>query len=123
MTSNETFQAAPVKPTVSHEDLEKLDIRVGTIETVEDVPKSNKLVKMMVNFGDHKRQIVVGMKKERENPREVEGLQALFVINLEPRDMMGETSEGMMFDIGYADHVVPVLAMPEKPVPNGTRAG
>jgi tRNA-binding EMAP/Myf-like protein len=47
----------------------------------------------------------------------------LFVINLEPRKMMGEVSEGMLFDIGYADGVSPVLAVPEKLVPNGARAG
>lgn len=123
MASEQTIKVAPVKPVIAFEDLEKVDIRVGTIESVEDVPKSNKLVKLRVNFGDHKRQIVVGMKKERDNPREIEGLQALFVVNLEPRDMMGETSEGMMFDIGYSDKVTPVLAMPEKPVPDGTRAG
>ena len=64
------------------------------------------------------------MKKERQNPKaEIEGKQALFVVNLKPRKMAGELSEGMIFDIGYADKVVPVLALPEKPVPNGTRAG
>ena len=63
------------------------------------------------------------MKKERENPREVEGKQALFVVNLEPRKMMGELSEGMMFDIGYSNEIIPVLAMPEKQVPNGVNAG
>jgi tRNA-binding EMAP/Myf-like protein len=64
------------------------------------------------------------MKKERQNPQaEIEGKQALFVVNLEPRKMAGELSEGMIFDIGYADKVVPVLALPEKPDPNGTRAG
>ena len=64
------------------------------------------------------------MKKERQNPKaEIEGKQALFVVNLEPRRMAGELSEGMIFDIGYADKVVPVLALPERPVPNGTRAG
>jgi hypothetical protein len=36
---------------------------------------------------------------------------------------MGEESNGMLFDIGYEDGIIPVLAMPEKPVPNGTRAG
>jgi len=60
---------------------------------------------------------------ERANPREIEGRQALFVLNLEPRKMAGEVSEGMLFDIGYADGVTPALAVPEKPVPNGTRAG
>ena len=79
---------------------------------------------MKVDFGDHTRSILVGMKKERQNPKaEIEGKQALFVVNLEPRKMAGELSEGMIFDIGYADKVVPVLALPEKPVPNGTRAG
>ena len=63
------------------------------------------------------------MKQESQNPQEIEGKQALFVLNLEPRKMMGEVSEGMLFDIGYANGIAPVLAMPEKPVPNGTRVG
>jgi tRNA-binding EMAP/Myf-like protein len=63
------------------------------------------------------------MRKERENPWEIEGKQALFVVNLEPKKMFGEVSEGMLFDIGYADGIVPVLAVPERPVPNGVRAG
>ena len=50
------------------------------------------------------------------------GKQALFVVNLEPRKMMGEVSEGMLFDIGHSDGLTPVLAVPEKEVPNGTRA-
>lgn len=114
---------APIKPAVAATALDALDIRVGTIVAVEDVPKSDKLVRLIVDFGDHRRQILAGMKLERENTREVEGLQALFVVNLEPRKMMGELSEGMLFDIGYADGIVPVLATPERPVPNGSRAG
>jgi tRNA-binding protein len=62
------------------------------------------------------------MKKERENPKELESKQALFVVNLPPRKMAGEVSEGMLFDIGYADGITPVLAVPEKSVPDGTRA-
>jgi tRNA-binding protein len=117
------FTAAPVKPTVGMEALEALDIRVGSIERVEEVPRSEKLMKLTVNFGDHSRTILAGMKKERENPKEIEGMQALFVLNLQPRKMAGGISEGMLFDIGYADGVTPVLAVPERPVPNGTRAG
>jgi len=113
----------PVKPTVKYEDLEKLDIRVGRIEKVEEVEKSDKLVRLVVNFGDHKRKILVGMKKERANVKEVEGKQALFIVNLEPKTMMGELSEGMLFDIGYANGIIPVLAEPEKEVPNGASAG
>jgi tRNA-binding protein len=117
------FTPAPIKPTIAHDVLESIDIRVGTIERVEDVANSNKLVKLTVNFGDHTRCILAGIKKERADPKEIEGKQALFVVNLAPKTMAGETSEGMMFDIGYADGVVPVMAVPEKPIPNGCRAG
>ena len=117
------FTPAPVKPIVSIEALNALDIRVGTIERVEEVPRSEKLMRLTVNFGDHKRTILAGIRKERANPREVEGRQALFIVNLEARKMAGELSEGMLFDIGYADGVTPALAVPERPVPNGTRAG
>ncbi len=69
------------------------------------------------------RSILAGIKKERENPKEIENKQALFVLNLPERKMAGEISQGMLFDIGYADKITPCLAMPEVPVPNGTRAG
>jgi len=114
---------ALLKPTISPELLEKIDIRVGTIRSVTDVPDSEKLVQLRVSFGDHERTIVAGMKKERANPREIEGKQALFVVNLEPRKMRGVVSEGMLFDLGYADGLGTALAMPEREVPNGTRAG
>lgn len=123
MAGSQDFTPAPIKPFVSFDAFEKLDIRVGTIDLVEDLPNSDKLVRLTVDFGDHKRRILAGIKQERADPREIQGRQALFVVNLEPRKMMGEVSEGMLFDIGYADGVTPVLAMPETPVPNGTRAG
>ena len=113
----------PIKPTISPELLNQIDIRVGTIERVEDVPRSDKLVKLTVNFGDFQRTVLVGMKQERADPGEVVGRQALFVVNLAPRKMMGEVSEAMLFDIGYADGITPVLAVPESPVADGTRAG
>lgn len=123
MNEGESFTQAAVKPNISPEALEKIDVRVGTIELVEDVSGSSKLVRLTVNFGDHRRTILAGMKQERENPKEVEGRQALFVVNLEPRRMAGEISEGMLFDIGYADGIRPVLAVPEGSVPDGVRAG
>lgn len=115
--------AEPVKTNITLDFLDKIDIRVGTIKSVEDVAKSDKLVKLTVDFGEFTRNILVGMKKERDNPKEIEGQQALFVVNLAPKKMAGEISEGMIFDIGYADGIIPVLAQPEKPVPNGTRVG
>jgi methionine--tRNA ligase beta chain len=113
----------PVKPTIGIDLLDKIDIRVGTILSVEDVAGSDKLVRLKVDFGNYQRQILVGMKQERANPNEIAGKQALFVVNLAPRKIRGELSEGMLFDIGYADGITPVLAVPENSVPNGTRAG
>ena len=97
------MKPAPIKPEISFADLEKLDIRIGTIQRVEDIASSKKLVKLVVSFGDHERSILAGLKQERENPKEIEGRQALFVVNLPPKKMAGETSEGMLFDLGYAD--------------------
>jgi methionine--tRNA ligase beta chain len=114
---------APIKPAISLDVLNQIDIRVGTIRSVSDVPNSDNLVQLRVSFGNHERTIVAGLKKERASPHEIEGRQALFVVNLEPRKMRGVVSEGMLFDIGYADGVRPVLAVPEAPVPDGTGAG
>jgi tRNA-binding protein len=117
------MESAPVKPIIEFEDFDKIDIRVGTIERVEDIEGSQKLVRLIVNFGAFKRTILAGIKQERANPQEIAGRQALFVVNLAPRKMMGELSEGMLFDIGYADGLTPVLAVPEKAMPDGSRAG
>lgn len=114
---------APIKPLIPHSLLEQVDIRVGTIANVEEVPKSRKLVRLHVDFGDHTRVILAGLKQERPDLSVLVGKQALFVVNLEPKPLAGELSEGMLFDLGYADGVTPALAVPESPVPNGTRAG
>ena len=119
----ETFKPAPIKPAISFDVIDQLDVRIGTIEKVEDLQGSDKLVKLTVNFGDHKRTILAGLKRERQDPKEIAGKQALFVVNLPPKKMMGQISEGMLFDIGYADGVLPALAVPERPVPDGARVG
>jgi tRNA-binding protein len=119
---NERTPAA-VKPTISIADVDKLDVRVGTIRSVDEVPTSSKLVKLNVDFGDHTRTILAGLKSERSDLQEIVGVQALFIVNLEPKRMAGEMSQGLLFDIGYADGITPVLAVPEHAVPNGVRAG
>jgi len=117
------MKVARDKPTIPIGLLDQIDIRVGTIKLVEDVKGSDKLLKLTVDFGDHTRTILAGMRQERDEPKRIEGVQTLFVVNLEPKRMRGEISEGMLLDIGYADGIKPVLALPEEEVPNGTRAG
>lgn len=112
-----------IKENITIDDLDKIDIRVGEIKSVEDVENSKKLMKLTVDFGDFERVILAGIKGERENPQEIVGKQGLFVVNLAPRKMAGIESHGMLFDIGYSSNIVPVLAVPEKKVPNGTIAG
>lgn len=117
------FKPAPVKPPVELGALDRLDIRVGTIEKVDEVGSSRKLCRLTVSFGDHHRTILAGIRGERADPREIEGSQALFMINLAPKEMAGEMSEGMLLDVGYADGLLPSLLLPERAVPDGTRAG
>ena len=117
------MKPAQVKPPISPDLLNQIDVRVETILTVTDVANSEKLVALEVSFGDHRRTVLAGMKRERANPREIEGKQALFVVNLPSRKMAGMVSEGMLFDIGYSDGITPVLAVPESGVPDGARAG
>jgi len=126
MSEEESMQEmtpAGVKPSVTLAELQRLDIRVGTILRVEEIEGSRSLVRLIVSFGDHERKILAGIKQERPDPSDLAGQQSLFVVNLEPRKMMGELSEGMLFDIGYEDGVRPALAVPERAVPNGSRAG
>ena len=117
------MDVAPIKAVTTFDVIDQLDIRVGTIEQVLEVAKSDKLMKLVVNFGAMTRNILAGIKQERSNPQELVGKQALFIVNLAPKKMAGEVSEGMLFDIGFSDGIKPVLAVPEVAVPNGARAG
>lgn len=114
---------APLRPTVKFEQLSALDIRVGTIVSVSPVANSNRLAKLRVSFGDHERQILAGLMQERQDVQALVGVQTLFVVNLEPKKMAGESSEGMLLDVGYADHLLPALVVLERAMPDGTRAG
>ncbi len=82
--------------TITIQDFTKLDLRVGTIEHCENVPKSDKLLKSQVDFGKlGKRQILSGIAQHFK-PEDLMGKQALFVFNLPPRMMLGFESQGMM---------------------------
>ncbi|WP_168195762.1 hypothetical protein [Bradyrhizobium sp. NAS80.1] len=93
----------PIKSLISTSDIDQIDVGVGTNLAVEDVAHSEKLVRLRVDFGDHARSILIGLKKERPSPKEIESRQAPLIVNLAPRKVAGEISEGLLFDAGYAD--------------------
>jgi len=117
------FSPAPVKGEIDMALLDRVDIRVGTIRAVEPVSGADRLAVLTADFGDHIRRIVAGIRTERDNLDVLIGAQALFVVNLPPKTIRGQRSEGMLFDVGFADGLRPALAQPERPVPNGARAG
>ncbi len=102
------------------DDVIKVDLRVGTITSAESVPESDKLIKMQVDFGDlGSKQIFAGVRKWY-HPEDLLGKQGTFVVNLKPRKMLGQVSEGMMlFAEDEAGKLHPVN--PEGLVPNGVR--
>jgi tRNA-binding protein len=111
-----------VKAEITVDDLNKIDIRVGTIENAQEVPNSEKLLKLTVNFGDFTRNIFSGIKKDFPDNSILVGKQALFVVNLKPRKIMSEISEGMLFGIEYGEAQQYTLATPLTKVPNGSTA-
>lgn len=108
-----------LKSQIKYEDFAKLDVRVGTIVLAQEIANSEKLWRLEVDFGElGKKQILSGIKKWY-SAEELTGLQALFVINLEPRQMMGLVSEGMILAVDCGDGSRPVLVGPREKVVNG----
>ena len=88
-------EVAPMKEEIKFEDFMKMDMRVGTILTAEKVKKSNKLLKLTIDTGLDKRTILSGIAKHFK-AEDVVGKQVTVLVNLAPRPMMGEVSEGMV---------------------------
>ena len=116
------FTPAPVKAALEPGTLEKIDVRAGTIRAAAPVSGADRLAVLTVDFGDRTRSIVAGIRTERPLLAAVVGAQALFVINLPPKTIR-QVSEGMLFDVGFADGLRPAFAQPEWPVPDGVRPG
>ena len=104
---------------VSIDQFQKLDIRIGTITNAENLENSKKLVKLTVNFGDQTRTILATIGKVVENIDTLKGQQAPFVVNLEPKVLAGLTSEGMILAATKDDQ--PVLLAPLSEVEPGSR--
>jgi methionyl-tRNA synthetase len=103
---------------ISFNEFKKLEMKVGTIKNVEEVPDSNKLIKLKVDIGGEVKQAVAGLKGH-VNADELIGKKYVFVTNLEPAKLMGNLSEVMI--LAAVDGDVISLIKPEKDVNNGTR--
>jgi len=103
---------------INIDDFKKLNMVVGTIESVEDIEGSDKLYKFTVNIGQEKRQILGGLKLSYQK-EELINKQVLILKNLEPRKMMGLESQGMILAASDENNK-PVVVQPLKKVQNGS---
>ena len=102
---------------INYEHFSKLNIRIGTIIEAEKVLNADKLLKLIIDFGDEKRQIISGIA-EWYSPEQLIGKQVPVLINLEPRKFKGLESQGMILAADENDKAV--LMHPEKNIPNGS---
>ena len=112
-----TYQAAPAKPDINYDEFSTMDIRVGTILEASRVPKTDKLMKLLVDTGIDKRTIVSGIAAYF-TPEELPGKQVCVLVNLAPRKLRGIDSQGMILLAEDADGKL-VFVTPEKAVTNG----
>lgn len=114
-----SYRAKPVKETITFDAFEKLDIRVGTVLECEKVPKSDKLLRFLLDDGLHKRTILSGIAAYYPDPQTLVGKQVCFIANLEPRKLRGFMSEGMILSAEDADGSL-ALVEPSKMVHPGS---
>lgn len=114
---------APVAPTyISYDDFKKVEVKVGQIMSAEKILNADKLLKLMVNFGEAApRQIVSGIAAYFPDPAVLVGKKAMFVTNLEPRTIRGNVSNGMLFAVS-TDAGAFSLLEPVGDIPPGTQA-
>lgn len=110
-------KAKPIKETIQFDTFEKLDIRVGTVLECEKVPKTDKLLRFLLDDGLKKRTILSGIAAYYPNPEELIGKQVCFIANLEPRKMRGLLSEGMILSAENADGSLTLVAPTKNVLP------
>ena len=108
-------------PEITFDDFMKVQLRVGEIIACEPVPKSNKLLKETVKFGDEVRTIVSGIAKHYK-PEEMVGKKVVFVTNLAPRKVCGIVSEGMIMAAEDEDGTLSLI-VPDKDIKSGANLG
>ncbi len=110
--------AKPAKENCTYDDFMKMDIRTGTIIEAEKVAKTKKLLKLTIDTGIDKRTVVSGIA-EYYSPEEVIGKQVSILVNLEPRELKGIMSQGMILMAEDADGSLKFVS-PVSPVKNGS---
>jgi len=103
---------------ISFEDFQKIDLRIGKILKVEKVEKSEKLLKLIIDLGKEKRQLVAGISQFYK-PEDLIGKEIVVVANLEPKKIMEIESQGMLLAADKEGE--PIILIPEKEVPPGTK--
>ena len=103
---------------INFEDFQKLDLRVAKIIKAEKVEGSDKLLKLQIDLGQEKRQIVAGIGQLYQ-PEDLIGQEIAVVVNLEPRNIFGLESQGMLLAADVQGK--PILLEPDKEVPAGTK--
>ena len=111
-----------MKPRITIDEFSKIEVQVGTVQSAEHVPLTDKLLRLMVDFNEESgpRQIVSGIAAYVADPATLVGRQLAFVTNLEPRVIRGLESNGMLFAVG-SDETFAFLT-PDRIVPPGTSA-
>lgn len=120
--SEEVPEVAQESNRISIHDLDKVEVKVGTVLLAERVPETDKLLRLMVDFGEEggARQIVSGINAYVNEPEDLVGKQLAFVTNLEPRMIRGLESNGMLFAVGSEETFA--FLTPDRPIPPGTSA-
>jgi methionine--tRNA ligase beta chain len=105
---------------ISFNQFQKIKIRIGTVIEAEEIEKSDKLIKLVFDFGDEKRQIIAGIKKYVDDLEGLIGKQMPVLVNLEPKKMksLGLESQGML--LAAVEDDKPVFLFPEKAVKPGS---
>ena len=106
--------------TIEYGDFAKIDLRVGKVLEAEPVPNSRELVKLIVDIGGEKRQILAGLAKWYK-PEDFVGKYVIVVANLKPKRMAGLVSQGMVLAAPCGDGEKPVLLTVEEPVEPGAK--
>ncbi len=104
---------------ITIEDVLKLDLRTAKILEASRIEGSEKLIKLQLSLGEESRQIVAGIGKAYQ-PEDLIGKTIIIIANLEPRDLMGEISNGMLLAATGQDGF-PVLLVPDKSIESGAR--